>query len=137
MRTTLLALLLAAGAGCWYDRPNPWKTESDREDQLEQREQTWLLELREHKEPPTVEASWREDAALEGWRDTVLANAEPGLLPRMREQSAAKLSALEGMVRSHGAINENNKEQITESYRLWRLERRRLELIDARMRPRE
>lgn len=133
MRITALALILAAGAGCFYDGPNPWNTESDREDYLELKEQGWLLDQDKLWDAPQLAAVVHEEAQLDAWRDTVLVHAERGVLDRMREQSASKLSALDGLLRSHGELNENNKEQITEAYRLWRLERRRFQLIEHRL----
>jgi hypothetical protein len=135
MRLAALALLLTAAGGCWYDRPNPWDTSSDREEYLDMKEAGWRMELETLREDPRVVPAGYEDVQLEGWRDTVLVNADAAVLARMREQSMSKLSALDGMLRSHGEINENNKTQITEAYRLWRLERRRLQLIDHRLRP--
>jgi hypothetical protein len=133
MRTAALALALLSAAGCFYDSPNPWDTSSDRDDYREKKEQDWLLELQTLRNLPLAEAVYLEDPSLEGWRDTVLANADRGVLERMKDQSAQKLSALEGLLRSQGGINENNKEQITQAYRAYVLERRRHQLIEHRV----
>ena len=133
MKITALALLLASGAGCFYDSPNPWNTASDQADYLDLKEQGWLLDQDKLWDAPQQAALVHEEAELEAWRDMVLVHAERGLLDRMREQSASKLSALDGLLRSHGEINENNKEQITGAYRQWRLERRRYQLIEHRL----
>ena len=40
----LLALPTLSATGCWYDRPNPWRTERDVERLNDKKEEDWLLE---------------------------------------------------------------------------------------------
>lgn len=126
-------LLLALLSGCWYDRPNPWRTESDRTRYLNKREEDWLLEMREPYDLPQHSAPMLTHPDLEAFRDTVLANADAAVLLRARDQSVAKAAALEARAQSMAPLNESNKVQIYDLVWAMRLEKARLQMIDDRL----
>jgi hypothetical protein len=140
MRTLArLALGLLGGAstllsaGCWYDRPNPWKTEGDVAELRYKTEQDWLLELREPYVLPQNAGVAMTLPDLEGWRDSVLANADAAVLTHMRDQSVKKIAGLESRAFSMAPVNENNKVQIYELVWQSRVEKTRLSMIDVRL----
>jgi hypothetical protein len=128
-----LALLGTSLLGCWYDRPNPWKTESDRVRYLDKREEDWKLEMKDPYDLPQHQAPTLAHPDLEAFRDTVLVNADAGVLLRMRDQSVAKVAALEARAASMAPINENTKVPIYELLWAARMEKLRLQLIDERL----
>ena len=129
----LAVLSLALLAGCWYDRPNPWRTARDVERYNDKKEEDWLLELRKPYDLPQNEGVAFTFPDLEGWRDTVLANADGYTLTRMRDQSAAKAASLESRAQSMAPIREDNKVQIYELVWLARVEKIRLRMIEERL----
>jgi hypothetical protein len=130
----IAVIALALLAGCYYDRPNPWKTESDRADYLDKKERDWLLELRTPYELPQTRGVEFALPDLDGWRDTVLANADDQTLTRMREQSVQKAAALEARAMAMAPMNETNKTQIYELLWLTRVEKVRLRMIEETLR---
>ena len=130
----IAVLALALLAGCWYDRPNPWKTSSDRADYLDKKEADWLLELQDPYELPTTQGVQFALPDLEGWRDTVLVNADGQTLTRMRDQSIQKAAALEARAMAMAPMNETNKTQIYELLWLTKVEKARLSMIEEQIR---
>jgi hypothetical protein len=126
-------LLLALLGGCYYDRPNPWKTESDRAEYRYKQEQDWLLEMETLYVAPQAKRGPLLDSELEAWRDTVLVNADVTLLERMKGQSAQKVATLQTRAYSMAPLNEDNKEQIFTLLWQARTEKIRLQLIDERL----
>jgi hypothetical protein len=130
----IAALFLALPlAGCWYDRPNPWKTAGDVERYNDKKEEDWLLELKHPYALPQNEGVVFTLPDLEGWRDTVLANADAATLLRMRDQSVAKAAGLESRAMSMAPIHEDNKIQIYELLWQTRVEKLRLRMIEDRL----
>jgi hypothetical protein len=132
----LLGLLGGCGAqffNPYYDRPNPWDTRSDRSSYLDKKEQDWQLELGTNYEYPRNEGTTFTVADLEGWRDTVLVNADPATLLRMRDQSVQKIAGLEARAQSMAPINEHTKEPIYELLWQARVEKVRLKMIEERL----
>ena len=127
-------IALALLAGCWYDRPNPWNTSSDRADYLDKKEQDWLLELQSPYELPTTNGVQFALSDLEGWRDTVLVNADGQTLTRMRDQSIQKAAALEARTMALAPMNETNKTLIYELLWLTKVEKARLSMIEEQIR---
>ncbi|MBI3856237.1 MAG: hypothetical protein HY293_11160 [Planctomycetes bacterium] len=129
----ILVVLLACQAGCWYDRPNPWRTESDRERYLDKKEQDWQLELKQPYDLPQNAGVAMTLPDLEAFRDTVLVNADASTLLRMRDQSVQKAAGLQTSAQSMAPLNESNKVPIYEL--LWeiRVEKLRLQMIEDRL----
>ena len=127
-------LALGLLAGCWYDRPNPWRTSSDRADYLDKKERDWLLELEDPYELPQAQGDQFALPDLEGWRDTVLANADGQTLTRMRDQSVQKAAALEARAMALAPMNETNKTLIYELLWQTRVEKIRLRMIEEQIR---
>jgi hypothetical protein len=95
MRRSVLLLALPL-AGCWYDRPNPYDTSDMVEEHQERKEAIWRLEAgRAYHPPPQQEPSQPADPDLEGWRDTVLKNADPASLSGIRAWTLRKIADLE------------------------------------------
>lgn len=132
MRTIAAVVALLALAGCYYDRPNPWKTRSDRADYLDKKERDWLLELQEPYELPQNAGVQFAVPDLEGWR-TVLDNSDTPTLTRMRDQSVQKAAALEARAMAMAPMNETNKVQIYELLWQTRVEKVRLRMIEERL----
>jgi len=130
---TLALLSLAFLGGCWYDRPNPWNTENDVDRLRYKTEHDWLLELQEPYALPQNAGRAMTLPDLEGWRDSVLANADVAVLTHMRDQSAKKIAGLESRALSMAPIDENNKVQVYELVWQSRVEKIRLGMIDARL----
>lgn len=130
---TIAPLLLVCLAGCWYDRPNPWRTESDRERYLDKKEQDWLLEMKEPYELPQNGGRAMTLPDLEAFRDTVLVNADAAVLLKARDQSVAKAAALESRAQSMAPLNESNKTQIYDLLWAIRIEKMRLQMIEDRL----
>ena len=129
----LAVVFLALLGGCWYDRPNPWDTRADLEDYRDKKEQDWLLELKHPYLLPQNDGISMALPDLEGWRDTVLGNADVALLTRMREQSLQKAGALEARAYSMAPINEDSKTQIYELLWQVRVEKLRFRMIEERL----
>lgn len=127
----LFALLLATG--CWYDRPNPWRTESDRVRYLDKKEEDWQLEMKRPYELPQNAGVKLVHPDLEAFRDTILVNADEQTLQRMRDQSVAKVASLEGRAQAMAPINESNKVPIYELLWAARMEKARLQMIEDRI----
>jgi len=127
-------LALALLAGCYYDRPNPWKTASDRADYLDKKERDWLLELEDPYELPQTQGIQFALPDLEGWRDTVLVNADGQTLTRMRDQSIQKAAALEARAMALAPMNETNKTLIYELLWQTKVEKVRLRMIEEQIR---
>ena len=92
---TLAAVALLGLAGCFYDRPNPWRTSGDVADLEYKTEQDYALLISAGWQPPQAAAPSLYDMELEAFRDTVLAFASTDSLRDMREKSAAKLGWLQ------------------------------------------
>ncbi|HVR87317.1 MAG TPA: hypothetical protein VMU54_23535 [Planctomycetota bacterium] len=132
MRTlTLLGIVLLGG--CWYDRPNPWRTEGDVEALRYKTEHDWMLELRSTWNPPQASGAQLTLPDLEGWRDSVLLNADPAVLTHMRDQSVQKIASLESRAYALAPLNEDSKVQIYELMWLSRVEKVRLQFIEDRL----
>ena len=129
----LAVILLALLSGCWYDRPNPWRTASDRRHYLDKKEQDWLLELKEPYDLPQNAGVKLVLPDLEAFRDTVLVNADTATLLRMRDQSVAKVAALQGRAAAMAPIDESNKIPIYELVWAARVEKIRLQMIEDRL----
>jgi hypothetical protein len=134
------AVLFALLGGCgaqffnpYFDRPNPWNTTSDRADYLDRKERDWLLELKEPYDYPQTPGIAMTLPDLEGWRDTVLVNADVAVLTRMRDQSVQKAAAFEGRALSMAPINEDSKVQVYQLLWLARVEKLRLRMIEDRL----
>lgn len=132
-KLAIVFLGLVGGCNPYYDRPNPWDTRSDRSAYLDMKERDWKLELEQLRENPQQEGSTFVVPDLEGWRDTVLVNADAHVLLRMRDQSVQKIAGLEARAQSMAPIRENTKEQIYELLWLSRVEKVRLKMIEARL----
>jgi len=126
-------LLLALLAGCYYDRPNPWRTARDVERLNDKKEEDWLLELEQPYALPHQDGVAFTLPDLEGWRDTVLANADALTLRWMRDQSTSKAASLESRAMSMAPIREDNKVQIYELLWQSRVEKVRLRMIEDRL----
>jgi hypothetical protein len=126
-------VLFALLSGCWYDRPNPWKTQGDRERYLDTKEQDWLLELKQPYDLPQNSGVAMTLPDLEAFRDTVLVNADAQILLRMRDQSVAKVAALEGRAAAMAPLNESNKVPIYELLWAARVEKLRLQMIEDKL----
>jgi hypothetical protein len=133
MRKIAVVAALLALAGCWYDRPNPWNTTSDRRDYLDKKERDWLLEMKEPYELPQHEGAQFTLPDLDSWRDTVLANSDGPTLSRMRDQSVQKAATLEARAMAMAPMNESNKVQIYELLWQTRVEKVRLRMIEERI----
>lgn len=134
MRTlALVSLALLGGAGCYYDRPNPWRTESDVAQLHYQTEADWQLEMRKTWDPPQARNAGLTLPDLEGWRDSVLVNADDTVLNYMRDQSVRKIAGLESRAFSMAPLREHNKVQIYELLWQARVEKIRLQYIDERL----
>jgi hypothetical protein len=126
-------LFLALLTGCYYDRPNPWRTARDVERYNDKKEEDWLLELERPYALPQHEGVAFTLPDLEGWRDTVLANSDSLTLKLMRDQSAAKAASLESRAMSMAPIREDNKVPIYELLWQARVEKVRLRMIEERL----
>jgi hypothetical protein len=140
MKKTALAifLLLSGGStlfttGCYYDRPNPWRTESDRNRYLDKKEQDWLLELKHPYELPQNAGVSMTLPDLEAFRDTILVNADAAILIRIRDQSVAKIAWLEGRASTMAPIDESSKIPIYELLWAAKVEKMRLQMIEDRL----
>jgi hypothetical protein len=132
MRTFAL-LSLALLGGCWYDRPNPWRTQSDVEALRYKTEHDWMLELRSTWDPPQARGTPLTLPDLEGWRDSVLLNADTAVLTHMRDQSVQKIASLESRAYAMAPLNEDSKVQLYELLWLSRVEKVRLQFIEDRL----
>jgi len=132
MRTVAL-LSLAMLGGCWYDRPNPWRTQSDVEDLRYRTEQDWLMEFRSTWNAPQAGGTRLTLPDLEGWRDSVLLNADAAVLTYMRDQSVQKIASLESRAYALAPLNEDSKVQIYELMWMSRVEKLRLQFIEDRL----
>jgi len=133
----IAVVLLAVAGGChstfynpYYDRPNPWRTESDRARYLDKKEQDWLLEMRELYVLPQNAGVEMTLPDLEAFRDTILVNADAAVLIRMRDQSVAKVASLESRAAAMAPINESSKIPIYELLWAARVEKMRLQMIE-------
>ena len=129
----IAVVLFALLSGCWYDRPNPWRTESDRIRYLDKKEEDWLLEMKQPYEYPQNSGVRLVLPDLEAFRDTILVNADAQILTRMRDQSVAKVAALEGRAQAMAPINESNKIPIYELLWAAKVEKMRLQMIEDRL----
>jgi len=132
MRTLALLALTLLG-GCYYDRPNPWRTASDSDRLRYKTESDWQLELRSTWDPPQAHNAGLTLPDLEGWRDSVLLNADAAVLTYMRDQSVKKIAGLETRAYSMAPLREDNKVQIYELMWQARVEKIRLQFIDERL----
>src|SRR5207244_9532350 len=133
MRTLAAVALLALG-GCYYDRPNPWRTAGDVEDLQYKKEQDWALLVEPPFHPPQSEPAFFYDAELEPFRDTVLARADTKTLQEMRTQSAAKfawLQARQADLVMHDELT--RRDQLREVNEQIRIEWIRGKMIQARL----
>jgi hypothetical protein len=131
---TLAAVALVALGGCYYDRPNPWRTSGDVAELQDKTEQDWALIPQPPFHPPQSEAPFFYDADLEPFRDTVLANADTRTLQDMRAQSAGRLAVLQArqadLLRQQELIR---REQLREVNEQIRIESIRGKMIQARL----
>ncbi|HZE97079.1 MAG TPA: hypothetical protein VE981_08625 [Planctomycetota bacterium] len=131
---TLIAAAAAVSlAGCWYDRPNPWNTESDVDALRYKTEHDWMLEMREPYQAPQAKGSALAIPDLEGWRDSVLLHADATVLTYMRDQSVRKIAALETRAYSQAPMDENSKVQVYGLAWAARVEKIRLRMIEERI----
>lgn len=136
MRLLAAALLMATAplAACRYDGPNPWDTEDDVEELEYKTERDLELAMRSVWPNPQTAPDPLLDPDLEGWRRTVLPNADRPTLARAEEQSRAKIGALETRIRSLMRTDEHNrKEVLTPLVFHWRIEKARLGLLQDRL----
>jgi|SRR5579862_989525 len=133
MRTLSLLVSLALLGGCYYDRPNPYRTQSDVDALRYRTEHDWMLELRSTWDPPQARGAALTLPDLEGWRDTVLLNADPAVLTYMRDQSVQKIAALQTRATAMAPITEDSKVQIYELLWSARVEKVRLQFIEDRL----
>ena len=126
-------VLFALLSGCWYDRPNPWRTESDRRAYLDKKEEDWLLEMKEPYDLPQNPGLEMTLPDLEAFRDTILINSDAAVLTRMRDQSVAKVASLQGRAMSMAPMNESNKIPIFELLWAAKVEKMRLQMIEDRL----
>jgi hypothetical protein len=129
----IAVVLFALLSGCWYDRPNPWRTESDRVRYLDKKEQDWQLEMKQPYDLPQNAGVRLVHPDLEAFRDTILINADTATLLRMRDQSVAKVASLEGRAQAMAPINESTKVPIYELLWAARMEKSRLQMIEDRL----
>ena len=133
MRTSA-ALALLALAGCYYDRPNPWRTEGDVADLEYKKEQDYALLVSAGWHPPQSAAPFLYDPDLEAFRDTVLAFASTDSLRDMREKSTAKFAWLQARQADLLRQDElSRREQLREVNDQLRIEWLRGKLIQARL----
>ena len=130
---TLALLSLAMLGGCWYDRPNPFRTEADVDELRYKTEHDWMLELRKTWDPPQAREAALTLPDLEGWRDTVLLNADPMVLKYMRDQSVQKIASLEARAASMAPVTEDSKVRIYELVWMSRVEKVRLQFIENQL----
>lgn len=130
---TLALLSLALLGGCWYDRPNPYRTEADVDELRYKTEHDWMLELRKTWDPPQARGVALALPDLEGWRDTVLLNADPMVLKYMRDQSVQKIASLEARAASMAPVTEDSKLRIYELVWMSRVEKVRLQFIENQL----
>ena len=130
---TLTLISLALLSGCYYDRPNPWRTASDVDRLRYKTEHDWMLELRETWNPPQANPAALSLPDLEGWRDSVLLNADTPVLTHMRDQSVQKIAALETRAYSQAPLTEDSKVQIYELMWMVRVEKIRLQFIENQL----
>jgi hypothetical protein len=131
---TLAALSLVALVGCWYDRPNPWRTDGDVANLREKTEEDYALLVEPPFHPPQSPAPAFYDADLEAFRDTVLANADTRMLQEMRAQSAQKLAGLQAKQADLVKQDElTRREQLRTVNGQIRIEWLRGKMIDARL----
>jgi hypothetical protein len=130
---TLALLSLALLGGCWYDRPNPFRTEADVDELRYKTEHDWMLELRKTWDPPQAREAALTLPDLEGWRDTVLLNADPMVLKYMRDQSVQKIASLEARAASMAPVTEDSKVRIYELVWMSRVEKVRLQFIENQL----
>ena len=131
---TLAAVALVVVGGCYYDRPNPWRTSGDVADLQDKTEQDWALLVESPFQPPQSSPPALTDPDLEGFRDTVLANADPSELQTLRTRSAAKLTWLQA--RQADLLKQEEilrREQLREVNDQIRIEWLRGKMIQARL----
>jgi hypothetical protein len=130
---TLALISLALLGGCYYDRPNPWRTQSDVDALRYKTEHDWMLELRTTWNPPYARSAALTLPDLEGWRDSVLLNADNAVLTHMRDQSVQKIASLETRATSMAPVTEDSKVQIYELMWMARVEKVRLQFIEDQL----
>lgn len=130
---TLALLSLALLGGCYYDRPNPWRTQGDVDELRYKTEHDWMLELRTTWNPPQARGAVLTIPDLEGWRDSVLLNADNAMLTYMRDQSVQKIASLESRASSMAPMTEDSKIQIYELMWMAHVEKVRLQFIEAQL----
>jgi hypothetical protein len=91
---TFAAVAFLALAGCYYDRPNPWRTAGNEAELQDKTERDYALLVSQPFEPPQITPPGRVDPELEAFRDTVLATADASSLKDMQAQSATKFAWL-------------------------------------------
>ncbi len=129
----LAVVLLAALAGCYYDRPNPWDTSDDVEEYEEKVVEDLQRELQEPWHPPQHEPAPFTLPELEAWRDTVLASADASTLTHLRTWTVHKLQAIERRIQDLLRQDElNRREQLRECTLQYRTEKLRLQMVEAR-----
>jgi len=133
MKTAAAIALLALG-GCFYDRPNPWRTSGDVADLQDKTEADYALLVEQPFQPPQDAGPAFVDADLEAFRDTVLAHADGSSLQDMRAKSAAKLAwlqARQGELLKQDELN--RREQLRQVNEQIRIEWIRGKMIQARL----
>lgn len=133
MRTFATAALLAL-AGCYYDRPNPWRTASDQADYEEKIHDDLRLAMLEVWPNPTVAPNPMLDPELDAWSRTVLSTADATTLRHAEEKSKEKIAFLETQIRSLLKTDEHSRKEVLEPVVWnWRTEKVRLKLISERL----
>ncbi|HLY72621.1 MAG TPA: hypothetical protein VKU80_00760, partial [Planctomycetota bacterium] len=110
-----------------------WRTQSDVEDLRYRTEQDWLMEFRSTWNAPQAGGTRLTLPDLEGWRDSVLLNADAAVLTYMRDQSVQKIASLESRAYALAPLNEDSKVQIYELMWMSRVEKLRLQFIEDRL----
>jgi hypothetical protein len=131
---TLAAVALLGLAGCYYDRPNPWRTDGDVADLEYKTEQDYALLVSAGWHPPQGTSPLFYDPDLEAFRDSVLAFASTDSLRDMKEKSATKLAWLQARQTDLLRQDElSRREQLREVNDQIRIEWLRGKLIQGRL----
>ena len=131
---TFAALAVLALAGCYYDRPNPWRTSGDVADFQEKTEQDWALLVEPPFHPPQSAPPFFYDPQLEPFRDTVLARADAKTLQGMRAESSKKFALLQAWQADLLKQDEiSRREQLRQVNDQLRIEWIRGKMIQARL----
>lgn len=127
------AWILLAAAGC-IPPHNPWDTTRERADYEAAEDDAAVLLLVPLRTDPQAEEPSFVDPSLEGWRDTVLAAADGATLGYLRHVTKKKIAVLEAKRAELLALDGFTRAiPLTRAEDELRIERLRLEMIDARV----